>query len=129
MGNKIIIKTPEKESYNVAENFGKKNFIDMISIPEDNRVYMVWRSFNVFCCLTSSYFYAYMAAFENPATGSFLGRLNFIYECIFTVSMLIQFLVEFTPPGQRTPVKDISQISLRYLKGEFWKDFVPIIPL
>jgi hypothetical protein len=26
-------------------------------------------------------------------------------------------------------VKDITQISLRYLKGEFYKDFIPIIPL
>jgi hypothetical protein len=38
-------------------------------------------------------------------------------------------LVEYTPPGQLVPVKDITQISLRYLKGEFWKDFIPIIPL
>lgn len=38
-------------------------------------------------------------------------------------------MVEYTPPGQLVPVKDITQISLRYLKGEFWKDFIPIIPL
>ena len=38
MGNKIIIKTPEKETknFNVAENLGKKGILDMISIPEDN---------------------------------------------------------------------------------------------
>lgn len=55
--------------------------------------------------------------------------LNLVYETIFLASICIQFLVEFTPPGQLTPVKDISQISLRYLKGEFYKDFIPIIPL
>ena len=39
MGNKIIIKTPEKENnFNVAENLGKKSILDMISIPEDNRI-------------------------------------------------------------------------------------------
>jgi hypothetical protein len=43
--------------------------------------------------------------------------------------MLIQFLVEYTPPGQLVPVKDISLISMRYLRGEFLKDFIPIIPL
>ena len=41
----------------------------------------------------------------------------------------MQFLVEYTPPGQLVPVKDISLISMRYLKGEFLKDFIPIIPL
>jgi hypothetical protein len=42
MGNKIIIKTPEKETNNftVAENLGKKSILEMISIPEDNRIYL-----------------------------------------------------------------------------------------
>lgn len=131
MGNKIIIKTPEKETknFNVAENLGKKSILDMISIPEDNRVYLWWRTLVIFCCLTSSYFYAFMAAFQDPTPGSFLAWINVIFEIIFLTSICIQFLVEFTPPGQLTPVKDITQISLRYLKGEFYKDFIPIIPL
>ena len=130
MGNKINIKTPEREtSTGGIDQLGKKSILDLISIPEDNKVYLYWRSLNIFCCLTSSYFYAFMAAFEDPAEGSFLYVINIIYEIIFLISILIQFLVEFTPPGQIVPVKDITQISLRYLKGEFWKDFIPIIPL
>ena len=63
MGNKIVIKTPEKEGNGNISDLGKKSILDMISIPEDNKLYLYWRSINIFCCLTSSYFYAYMAAF------------------------------------------------------------------
>jgi hypothetical protein len=65
MGNKIIIKTPEKETnnFNVAESLGKKSILDMISIPEDYPLYLWWRTLVIICCLTSSYFYAFMAAF------------------------------------------------------------------
>lgn len=62
MGNKIIIKTPEKET-NIADNLTKRSILDIISIPEDNRAYLWWRTLVIFCCLTSSYFYAFMAAF------------------------------------------------------------------
>lgn len=130
MGNKIVIKNPENEGNgNMADNLGKKSILDMISIPEDYKPYLYWRSINIFCCLTSSYFYAFMAAFEDPAPGSFLQKINVIFEIVFLISMFLQFLVEYTPPGQLVPVKDISMISMRYLKGEFWKDFIPIIPL
>ena len=101
MGNKIIIKTPEKETSFAPENIGKgsMSFQEFIVISEDNRVYLWWRSINIFCCLTSSYFYAFMAAFENPKSGSFLSNINIAFECIFLISLMIQFLVQYTPPG------------------------------
>jgi hypothetical protein len=100
MGNKIVIKTPEKEGNgNMTENLGKKSILDMISIPEDYKPYLYWRSINIFCCLTSSYFYAFMAAFQDPLPGSFLQKINVIFEVVFLISMFLQFLVEYTPPG------------------------------
>ena len=62
MGNKITIKPPERES-NIGTDLRKKSLLDMISIPEDNKVYLMFRSIVIFCNLTSSYFYAYIAAF------------------------------------------------------------------
>ena len=72
MGNKIVIKTPEKEGGGGVSDLRNKGILDMISIPEDNKLYLYWRSISIFCCLTSSYFYAYMAAFQDPQRGSFL---------------------------------------------------------
>jgi hypothetical protein len=91
MGNKIVIKTDESETMNKINDLGKgkTSILDMISIPQDNKVYLAWRSMNIFCCLTSSYFYAFMAAFQDPIKGSFLANINVVFEIIFLISMLI----------------------------------------
>ena len=101
MGYKIHLETPVKETknFNVAENLGKNSILDMISIPEHNKVYLWWRTLVIFCCLTSSYFYAFMAAFQDPLPGSGLSYINWFFEMIFLASICIEFLVEFTPPG------------------------------
>ena len=43
-----------------------ESIMDIFIISKDNKIYLIWRAIVIFSCLTSSYFYAYMAAFENP---------------------------------------------------------------
>ena len=37
------------------------------------------------------------------------------FEIIFLISFITNFLVEYTPDGETTPVTDIKMISLRYI--------------
>jgi hypothetical protein len=42
--------------------------------------------------------------------------------------MLLEFILEYTDEQTTLPVRNISQISLRYVKGEFKFDLLPLIP-
>jgi len=80
--------------------------------------------------LTSSYFYAYIAAFGVPKTNSNLFYTNLFYEGIFSLQILLEFITDYRPQGTFSkPVRDLSKISSRYLKGGFIYDFIPLIPL
>ena len=104
------------------------SFFDHFIICQHNKIYLIWRGLVIFSCLTSSYFYAYMAAFENPHPGTFLYKINMVYEIIFLISLISNFLVEYQDEGMPKPVRDISKICWRYLKGQFLFDFIPLVP-
>ena len=76
---------------------------------------MWWRTINTLACLTSSYLYAYMAAYESAKESETLILITLVYEVIFLISLLTQFLVEYTEPGQLTPEKDVMKIAKKYL--------------
>lgn len=81
-------------------------------------------------CLISSYYYGYIACFryhEGHAT-NFIATAT-VFELIFLIHMLLQFLVEFTPEGNKVPITDLSKISMNYINGDFVWDFIPIIPV
>ena len=119
----------EQEESEEDEDDNVKEFLKFIIIRQNNPVYSVWSAFNVFCCLFSSYFYAYMAAFENPKAGDIKFLAFYGFELVFLISFLLNFIVEYTPEGSSIPVNDISLISVRYLKTRFLYDFIPLIPL
>ena len=56
------------------ENEGKMNVVpdlnrpllEQIIISNESVLYQLWYNLYVFCCLISSYFYAYIAAFNLP---------------------------------------------------------------
>jgi len=84
---------------------------------------------HTFSCLTSCYFYAYIAAFGIPHVDHILYLIYVIYESIFLISLILNFFVEFKPDGQSFPVRDLAKIALRYLRTSFIMDFIPLIPL
>jgi len=97
LGNQITI--PKKEDDHTGmqdlKNLKDKPFLELIIISHDNFWYNLWYNLYVFSCLTSSYAYAYMAAFENPAQGSFLFILDNIFEVIFYISFFLNFIVDY----------------------------------
>ena len=108
MGNKEQRSKEEPDSnVDLKESFQKKPFSELIIIRQNNRYYLYWRTINTLCCLTSSYFYAYMAAFKEAAEDVHLTNLNLSFETIFLISMVLQFLVEYKEIGQPHPVRDL----------------------
>jgi hypothetical protein len=66
-----------------------------------------------------------MAAFTPSKT---LMQVDNIFEAIFYISFALNFIVDFKIEGQKRPVRDLKEIGLRYLKGNFLFDLIPIIP-
>jgi hypothetical protein len=94
-------------------------------------------------CIVSSFLYAYFAAFRKDLDGGqdnidisgysekdirVFDNIQGMIEGMFLVDMCIEFVLEFHDDITNTNVRDITQISMRYLKNEFASDFIPLIP-
>mmetsp|Transcript_8274 Transcript_8274/g.12665 ORF Transcript_8274/g.12665 Transcript_8274/m.12665 type:complete len:275 (-) Transcript_8274:174-998(-) len=84
---------------------------------------------HTFSCLTSCYFYAFIAAFGLPSRGEFLNTAYVAYESIFTISIVLNFFVEYQPDGSSFPVRDLFLVAKKYFRGTFIWDLVPLLPL
>lgn len=84
-------------------------------LSQSNPFLICWTWIYLAMCISSSYIYAYMAAFHLDSKASLLS-LSIIFECIAAVTMVLRFITEFTPEGSPTPTRDLAQIALRYLK-------------
>lgn len=60
------------------------------------------------------------------------GEQNFFimlgFEFIFLVHMGTKFLCEFVKDGAVSPTRDLKKIAERYIRTEFFLDFIPLIP-
>lgn len=83
----------------------------------------------VMSCLFSPYIYAYFALHGHEQGEKGPVWITIGFECIFVITILKNFITEYTPEGEIVPVKDIWKISDRYLKSEFLIDLVPTIPM
>ena len=84
------------------------SFSELIIIRENNKLYGLWKLLDVLCCLISSYFYAYMAAFQDPKRGDSLFILMVFFETVFAISIMLKFLVEYVKDGQTIPTRDLA---------------------
>jgi hypothetical protein len=62
---------------------------------------VAWNAFNKVACLISSYFYLYMASFlmQGPSKGDMFFMIDIVFESIFVVSMLLEFLTDYKEVG------------------------------
>ena len=58
-----------------------------------------------------------------------MNKLEVIIEVIFLLDMGTKFLVEYREESTYHQVRDIAQISVRYIKNEFIYDLIPLVPL
>ena len=93
---------------------------------------MYWNFFEVILSIISSYVYAYMAAFgtENSDTTPNKDLLiaDIFFFAFFTISIIINFLRDFVPPGETQACKDLKKIAQRYIHGQFFIDLIAWVP-
>ena len=58
---------------------------------------------------------------------SFCNKLQVIFESIFLIEMLLGFITEYTNENN-VQIKDVTKISMYYLKNGFIFDLIPLIP-
>ena len=90
------------------------DFWEMVIISQNSKILYVWKAIYMLSCLTSSYFYAYVAAFYHPDKGWWL-RTEINYELIFLLDIGVNFITEYYEEGAPTPTRDVSSIAIRYL--------------
>jgi hypothetical protein len=112
--------------------FDNTNIYDKLVISRNNPILAVWKYIYILCCLVSSYFYAFLAAFEhnfdkNDSSTS-TTTLSFVFEGIFVINILLSFITEYMPESSQNPERDLSKIATRYLKTEFPLEFITVVP-
>jgi hypothetical protein len=118
----------DKKPKNLEEEISKINILELITISDSNKSYKAWKGFVVLHSLVSSYFYAYMAAFKSPTPDHHLFKVMLYFEFIFFCEIVFKFFEEFTKDGQTIPTRSLYEIGMKYLKGQFIYDFIPLIP-
>lgn len=77
--------------------------------------------------MTSSYYYAYLAAFGDDGGEGDPGFDAF--EIMFFTDMVLTFFVDYYPDeSKKKPERRLKFIALRYLKGTFIFELIPLLP-
>jgi len=76
------------------DSLAKRPLSDLIVINLNSKFRIWWGILETWCQLTSSYLYAYMAAFEDVDTGILL-TINYVLEGIFGLSLIFKFFYEY----------------------------------
>jgi phosphatidylglycerophosphate synthase len=93
------------------------SIISLIIITEKSKVLRVWYFGYIVCCLLSSYFYVYVAAFQHNESENKYWWLEaeLYFEGIFLISIILNFLTDYKDEDTGKVVRDISKIAMRYL--------------
>ena len=54
---------------------------------------------------------------------------SYVFESMFFLYTILQFIKEYTPEFQLTPVRNLKLICRNYLETQFKWDIIPLIPL
>ena len=85
-----------------------------------------------FICVFTSFLYARNAGFKHEFSKDRDNLRHFFWELLFLLDFTMNFFVDFykqNPLGGKLIERDISKISVHYYETEFWRDFIPLIPL
>jgi hypothetical protein len=106
------------------------DFTEILIFDGGSAFINIWNIFVVLNALLSSYFYAFVACFgdEVETNGYFVRNLDIIFETIFFVAIVINFLKSFDDNVGTEKVKDLKRIALRYCSKGFLVDFICIFP-
>ena len=86
--------------------------------------------FYIFTCLFSAYFYGFIACKSDISESKELVAFSYFLEVFFLCTMGLEFITMYENPRVKgTYIKELKPIALRYLRGNFLRDVIPILPL
>jgi len=104
-----------------------KQCLDKLIISHNGAFYYIWYPLMIFLCTTTSLLYIKCIAFRSIHTmASWL--IKYI-ESIFLIDFILNFFVDYQPPGEYKIVRKFSLIINKYWEGEMLWDLVPLLPL
>lgn len=74
-----------------------KTVSDYVIFSSNGVFIVIWRAIHTISCLLSCYFYVYLSAFGLHAFGDDGRILDFVFEGIFVISMILEFLTAYKP--------------------------------
>jgi hypothetical protein len=119
----------EDEHNNESDESSDADVYQSFIISQESLLDDILEAIYVLCCLISPYFYAYLALHGHEEGNMTAIWTTLFFEGVFVVSILKNFITEYTPDGEIVPVKDIMKISERYFWNEFMGDLIPTIPM
>ena len=76
----------DQKPYNLDSLLENIDFLDLLILKQDSIILKIWHILIIFSCLTSGYFYGWLALFGLSAEDEYRTRAMYIsYESIFTV--------------------------------------------
>lgn len=120
----------EDEKTNKFDKFcNPSNMIQCIIIDHTSFGAQCWKKFIDYLSLVSSFSYATYAAFRQTSKNMkmYIG----IVELFYLLDMILTFITDYprtSSSNQKVHVKDINKIFWRYIKGDFIKNLVALIP-
>ena len=120
---------------------------EFIVVDHKGLKYLLIKFFVTFCSLTSSYMYAYLAAFRLGTnmsvadvaedvgsdevvqeTDVLLYSLMILLQMVFGFHLVLQYFLSFDDGKSSKPQTNLTKIFNNYFYGNFILDFIPLIP-
>lgn len=108
-GNKDL-ENKNKKSHQ-SSFFDNIDFLDLIILDHDCQLVQIWYFLFLVSCLTSGYFYGWIALFGIEEDDRHFKTAIYVYESIFSIWIVINFLTEYIPEGEVIPVRNLTAIS------------------
>ena len=124
IAHSVKLDTYKQEEAEYTDDDEGFDFKKWVVFEEDHWFVFTVTSLNAILCLISTYFYLWVACFDNDNYYLMIG-----FESFFVMSMAFNFIIAFTPDGETQPNKNLAQISKRYLANGFVKDLIPLLPV
>lgn len=101
---------------------------DQFAISENGIISLTWNFIEISGCITSTYIYSYLAAFGHDNDDYSIYHILAVFEGFFALSIIKNFITEYTPENETVPVRKIRDIAHRYFSNGFWVDLFCLVP-
>ena len=108
------------------------NCLDRFVIPSNSIFSQTWKVFALFLSMTSSFHYAFAAAFFldiSEEEKEYFLLFDLVYNIIFAADLLLNFWFALYNPSADKDEDRFPVIAEAYLRGRFLTDFITVLPM